>query len=104
MLRPMSEWAFLTNHAQVLVRVAGEPGVRIRDIAESIGVTERAAHRFVCDLVEAGYLTRRRVGRRNCYEIHPELPLRPPLEGGPRVGEILSVLVRKGSAGPPTAT
>ncbi len=99
----MAEWDFLTNHAHVLVCVAREPGIRIRDIANCVGVTERAAHRIVCDLVEAGYLERHRLGRRNFYEVHPELPLRHPLEGDHAVGEILSPLFEKRAEEPEPA-
>lgn len=87
-------WTFLTNHGHVLLCVARGPGVRIRDIASAVGITERAAQRIVGDLVAAGYLTRVRVGRRNRYEVHPELPLRHPLERGHEVGELLRALER----------
>jgi DNA-binding Lrp family transcriptional regulator len=88
-------WTFLTNHSHVLLCVARDPGVRIRDIALAVGITERAAQRIVGELVDAGYLTRVRVGRRNQYEVHPELPLRHPLERGHEVGELLRVLERE---------
>jgi DNA-binding Lrp family transcriptional regulator len=92
----MAEWTFLTNHTHVLVCVAREPGVRIREIAQCVGITERAATRIVGELVEAGYLTRHRAGARNFYEIHPELPLRHPLEDDHQVGEVLAVLLDRG--------
>ena len=88
----MAGWTFLTNHAHVLLCVARDPGVRHRDLAESVGITERAAQRIVADLVEAGYLTVTRAGRRNHYQLNPDLPLRHPLEQDHRVGEILAVL------------
>lgn len=88
----MAEWTFLTNHAHVLLCVARDQGIRHRDVAESVGITERAAQRIVADLVDAGYLERTREGRRNRYRLHPELPLRHPLERGHQVGEILNVL------------
>lgn len=88
----MPDWTFLTNHAHVLLCVARDPGIRHREVADRVGITERAAQRIVGDLVEAGYLERTRQGRRNRYRLNPELPLRHPLERGHRVGEILSVL------------
>lgn len=92
----MAEWGFLTNHLHVLYCVARQPGIRIVEIAESVGVRERAAHRLVSDLVEDGYLTRRRVGTRNFYELHPNLPLRRQGLDELSVGEILEVLLRDG--------
>ena len=90
----MSEWTFLTNHAHVLLCVARDPAARLRDVADDVGITERAAQRIVADLVEAGYLERERVGRRNRYRLHPELPLRHPLEHEHAIGEILMVLTQ----------
>jgi predicted transcriptional regulator len=89
-------WTFLTNHAHVLLCVAQDPGMRLRDVADHVGITERAAQRIVAELVEAGYLTRQREGRRNRYAVHPELPLRHPLERGHDIGEILAVLTGPG--------
>lgn len=88
----MSEWTFFTNHAHVLFCIAGDPGIRLRDVADRVGVTERAAQRIVADLVEAGYLERSRDGRRNRYRVRPELPLRHPVENKHRIGEILALL------------
>ena len=88
----MAEWTFLTNHAHVLLCIARDPDVRLRDIATDVGITERAAQRIVADLVEAGYVERERDGRRNRYQLNPELPLRHPLEREHAVGEILRVL------------
>ena len=88
----MAEWTFLTNHAHVLLCVWRDPGMRLRDVAQAVGITERAAQRIVADLVEAGYLTRTRDGRRNRYEVHPERPLRHPLEDEHGIGEILGAL------------
>jgi predicted transcriptional regulator of viral defense system len=73
------------------VRLA-RPGARLRDVADVVGITERAAQRIVAELEEAGYLTRTRDGRRNRYEVHPNVPLRHPLERDHAVGEILDVL------------
>ncbi|MFN8217786.1 MAG: MarR family transcriptional regulator [Solirubrobacterales bacterium] len=88
----MADWTFLTNHAHVLICVARDPGIRLRDVAEGVEITERAAQRIVADLVAAGYLEREREGRRNRYRLRPELPLRHPLEREHAVGEILRVL------------
>ena len=91
--------ALLTNHALALLRIAEEPGIRLRDVAACLDVTERAAHRIVCDLEEAGYLTRHRVGRRNHYEVHAEGPVGDPIAGEPPVGELLApLLAAKASA------
>ena len=90
----MAHWTFLTNHAHVLLCVARDPGTRLRDVAEQVGITERAAQRIVADLVDAGYLVRTREGRRNRYELHGEMPLRHPLERDHHIGEILTVLSR----------
>jgi DNA-binding transcriptional ArsR family regulator len=77
---------FLTNHARVLVCIAEDPQVRLREIAQRLGITERAAQSLVNDLVDAGYVTRRRVGRRNRYAIDASLPLRHPSEQRLAVG------------------
>ncbi len=91
-------WDFLTNHAHVLTCVANDPGIRLRDIAAAVGITERAAHRILSELVEEGYVLRERQGRRNRYEVVPELPLRHPLVSEHEVGDLLKVLL--GSAKP----
>lgn len=85
-------WTFLTNHAHVLVCIAADPDTRLRDVADLVGITERAAQLIVADLAEAGYLTRTRQGRRNHYEVHPDLPLRHPLERDHSVGGLLKAL------------
>jgi DNA-binding MarR family transcriptional regulator len=73
------DWTFLSNHSHVLLCVAREPGIRLRDVAERVGITERAVQRIVADLEEGGYLSRAREGRRNCYEIHADRPFRHPV-------------------------
>src|SRR5512133_4114605 len=88
------EWDFLTNHAHVLVCVAHDPGIRLRDIAAAVGITERAAHRILSELVDEGYVLRERHGRRNRYKVKPELPLRHPLVQDREVGDLLDVLLR----------
>ena len=93
-------WTFLTNHAHVLVCIAREPGVRLRDIAERVGITERATQGIVSDLVEAGYVSRERVGRRNQYAVRDDQPLRHPLEHDQAVGNLLHVV----SPGPASRT
>lgn len=89
---PAERWGFLTNHAHVLISVADDPGIRLRDISAAVGITERAAHRIVSELVEEGYLVRKREGRRNRYEVIEELPMRHPLVAEHQVGELLEVL------------
>jgi predicted transcriptional regulator len=85
-------WSFLTNHAQVLLCIADDPDARLRAIGETIGITERATHRIVVELVEAGYITRERNGRRNRYTVQADRPLHNPLTRGQRVGDLLGVL------------
>ena len=88
----MAEWGFLTNHARVLLCIAHDPGVRLRDIAARTGVTERTAYGIVTDLTEAGYVVKHRDGRRNRYQVQAHLPL-PETDGRERtIGEILALL------------
>jgi predicted transcriptional regulator len=84
-------WSFLTNHAQVLVCIADDPGIRLREIGDAVGITERAAHRIVVELATAGYISRERQGRRNHYTIQPDLPLPDPLARGRKVSDLLSI-------------
>jgi DNA-binding MarR family transcriptional regulator len=98
---PTSRWDFLTNHAHVLTCVAHDPGIRLRDIAAAVGITERAAHRTLSELVGEGYVLREREGRRNRYQVVADLPLRHPLAEGRELGDLLRVLVgAKGSVAP----
>jgi hypothetical protein len=85
-------WTFLTNHTHVLLCIHRDPDVRLRDIAEQVGVTERAAQKIVTDLAGGGYLTIERVGRRNRYTIESGRPLRHPLERAHLIGELLDLL------------
>jgi predicted transcriptional regulator len=85
-------WSFLTNHAQVLLCIAHDPGIRLREIGEAVGITERAAHRIVAELAAAGYISRRRNGRRNRYTIQSDLPLPDPLARKQKIGDLLTVL------------
>ena len=85
-------WGFLTNHARVLLCIADDPGVLLREIGARVGITERAAHRIVGELEAAGYVARRRDGRRNHYTVKAHLPLPDPLASERRVSELLAVL------------
>ena len=85
-------WSFLTNHARVLVCIAQDPGVRLREVGDRVGITERAAHRIVDELVEAGYVSRTRTGRRNQYAIRRALPLPDGLVHERSVGDLLAIL------------
>ena len=85
-------WTFLTNHAQALVCIARDPGIRLREIGERVGITERAAHRIVVELADAGYITRQRTGRRNRYTINAHFPLPDPVVREQSVGELLAIL------------
>ncbi len=84
----------MTNHAHVLLCIAGEPEVLLRDVAHRVGITERAVQRIVAELEEAGYLVRHRVGRRNRYSIRAELPLRHPVEKHQRVSSLIALAER----------
>ena len=80
-------WSFLTNHAGVLLSIAHDPGIRLREIGETVGITERAAHRIVAELASAGYISRERKGRRNHYTIKAHLPLPDPLASEQKIGD-----------------
>lgn len=88
-------WAFLTNHAQALICIAHDPGIRLRDIGGRLGITERAAHRIVTELAAAGYIARRRNGRRNHYTINAHLPLPDAIAREQSIGELLEILIAK---------
>jgi len=89
----MGRWSFLTNHARALLCIAHDPGVRVRDLAVMVGVTERSAHAIVTDLVDAGYVVKEKAGRRNRYHIQEHLPLRDPITEERTIGEMLELLV-----------
>ena len=89
-------WMFLTNHAHVLLAIARDPTVRLREVAATVGVTERAVQMIVADLAAAGYLTRTRVGRRNHYSVHGAGPFRHPAESDHRIGELLALFTAAG--------
>jgi hypothetical protein len=92
----MADWSFLTNHARVLLCIAHDPGVRLRDIAARVGVTERSAYGIVTDLVEAGYVVKEKDGRRNRYQIQAHLPLPEPGSRERTIGEVLALLAGVG--------
>jgi DNA-binding Lrp family transcriptional regulator len=85
-------WTFLTNHSHVLLCIAENPDIRLREVAEKVGITERGVQRIVAELEEGGYITHERIGRRNHYEVNGDLPLRHPLEARLEVGVLLRVL------------
>ena len=87
------EWMFLSNHGHVLVSLALLPDSRMRDVAEAVGITERAVQQIVRDLVGQGYLVKEKVGRRNHYEVVREAHFRPELEAGVSLGEFLDLVV-----------
>jgi len=97
----VASWSFLTNHARVLLCIAHDPGMRLRDIAASVGITERSAYGIVTDLAEAGYIVKQKDGRRNRYQIQAHLPLRESAGQQPAIGEILALLTRTGPGRPP---
>jgi predicted transcriptional regulator len=85
-------WTFLTNHALVLISISGDPGLRIRDIASTVGITERAAQHIVRDLEETGYLSVTKSGRRNSYKVNTNRPLRHPLQYGYSVRDLIDAV------------
>jgi hypothetical protein len=94
-----TDWTFLTNHARALLCISRDPGIRLRDIAAGLGVTERSAYGIVIDLAQAGYIVKKKDGRRNRYEIQAHLPLPEPSSQERTVGDVLALLV--GSPGTP---
>jgi DNA-binding IclR family transcriptional regulator len=85
-------WRFLSNHTQVLLCIQRDPDARYRDIAQRVGITERAAQRIVADLIESGYVESERVGRRNHYSVNTDVAMRHPAQEGHDVGELLRLL------------
>ena len=90
-------WTFLSNHGHVLVCLAQEPDIRVRELADRVGITDRTAHLIINDLVEAGYVSRQKVGRRNRYRVNPRLRFRHPVERDHRIGEMLDLLAGEAS-------
>jgi DNA-binding MarR family transcriptional regulator len=95
-----ARWDFLTNHAHVLTCIADDPGIRLRDIAAAVGITERAAHRILSELVAEGYVRRERQGRRNRYTVITDRPMRHPLVQEREIGDLLEILTRSTSQEP----
>jgi hypothetical protein len=89
---------FLTSHARALLCIARDPGVRLREVAASLGITERSAHAIVTDLTAAGYLVKHKHGRRNRYQIQAHLPLPEPASPEPAIGDVLALLAGDGPA------
>ena len=85
-------WTFVTNHMQVLLCLARDPRMRLRDVADNVGITERAAQRILADLVEEGYVERERVGRRNSYTINRDGMMRHEAQLGHEIGDLLDLL------------
>jgi hypothetical protein len=92
-------WSFLTNHARVLLCIAQDPAIRLRDIGDRVGVTERATHRIVDELVAAGYISRMRTGRRNHYTVHRHLPIPDRIVHTQRLDELLAILTPAAAVG-----
>src|ERR1700745_4500252 len=92
----MASWSFLTNRARVLLCIARDPGMRLRDLAASLGITERSAHGIVTDLAEAGYVLKQKDGRRNRYQIQAHLPLPEAASQEPAIGAVLALLAGGG--------
>ncbi len=93
----MTSWSFLTTHARVLLIIAGDPDIRLRDIATAVGVTERRAHAIVADLTDSGYLKKHRIGRRNRYEIQSHRKINDDVMKLP-IGDVLDLLTRTSDA------
>jgi MarR family len=96
----MASWSFLTNHARVLLCIARDPGARLREIAASLGITERSAYGIVTDLAAAGYVVKQKDGRRNRYQIQAHLPLPETASREPAIGEVLAALMGDGAGRP----
>jgi Winged helix DNA-binding domain len=96
-----TSWTFLTTHARVLLCIAHDPGIRLRDIAIRLDITERSAYGIVTDLTRAGYIVKQKDGRRNRYQIQAHLPLPESTSQERTVGEVLALL--SGDAAPPGA-
>ena len=94
----MESWNFLTNHGRVLLCIARDPGARLRDIAASLGITERSAYGIITDLTAAGYVVKQKCGRRNRYQIQADLPLPEPASRKPAIGDVLAVLAGDGAS------
>ena len=99
----METWTFLTNYGHVLLCIAADPEIRLKDVADKVGITERSTQRIVADLVDEGYLKLLKAGRRNRYQLRLDLPLRHPIERKNEIGVLLKLLGVKTSL-PKTAS
>src|SRR5213082_214113 len=99
----MEGWSFLTKHGRVLLCIARDPGVRLRDIAARVGITERSAYGIISDLAAAGYAAKQKDGRRNRYQIHAHLPLHEPASQQLTIGEVLALLAGATAGRQPTS-
>jgi DNA-binding MarR family transcriptional regulator len=99
MSRPQSTqgWHFLSNHTQVLLCIAANPNVTLREVGDRVGITERAAQRIVADLVDSGYVERERRGRRNHYRVNPAARLRHPAQEGIEIRALLELFDERSS-------
>ena len=97
----VDSWTFLTNHARMLLCIARDPRVRLRDAAASLGITERSAHAIIADLTTAGYVIKHKHGRRNHYQIQAHLPLPEPASREPAIGDVLALLAGDSAAQKP---
>ena len=98
----MQNWTLLTNHARVLLAISRDPGIRLRDIAAALGITERSAYAIVSDLASAGYVAKHKDGRRNRYQIQAHLPLPEPASQQRTIGELLDLLTSQRDAAEPS--
>jgi Winged helix DNA-binding domain len=92
----VADWGFLTNHARVLLCITRDPVARLRDIAATLGITERRAHSIITDLTQAGYLIRQKDGRRNRYQIQAHLPVPEPGSREPAIDEVVALFAAEG--------
>jgi MarR family len=100
----VTTWSFFTNHARVLICISRDPGLRLRDLAATLDITERSAYGIVNDLVGAGYVVKEKDGRRNRYRVQAQLPLPDPVTRERTIGEVLGVLVDADARGRPKTT
>jgi DNA-binding IclR family transcriptional regulator len=98
----MRDWTFLGSHAQVLLLIAQEPCTRLRDVSAALSITDRSAFAIVADLIEAGYILKRKEGRRNCYHIQEHLPVRNTVGTQRSVSDFLDLFVDIRGAENPT--
>ncbi|MDE2481941.1 MAG: MarR family transcriptional regulator [bacterium] len=92
-MEPRSGWTFLSNHAHVLIALAADPSMRLRDLADRVGITERAVVQIIVDLEAAGALAHERDGRRNLYRVHGDVALRHPVEAHRTVGDLVTAVI-----------